>query len=219
MSNSTNYTGIVDFIVQVTNRPFDESLINYINLALVDAQQYLNNKLNVFGQLNYVEQPIIPTPDFSQSGILAKPINWRNTINLAVGVGENFKNFKNLKLRTYEFCRVYWPDDSIKGEPEYYCDYVGSLNWLIVPIPDLQYPVQCGYIATLSNLSPEAQTNWLTLNAPQIIKYVTLYFVQIYLKNIEESMATKALADELINDYNKINTVIKTDRYYAANKV
>jgi hypothetical protein len=32
-------------------------------------------------------------------------------------------------------------------------------------------------------------------------------------------MATKALADELINDYNKINTVIKTDRYYAANKV
>ena len=40
--------------------------------------------------------------------------------------------------RSYEYCRAYAPDDTVRGAPLFYADYDYS-NWLFAPTPDANY--------------------------------------------------------------------------------
>ena len=86
--------------------------------------------------------------------------------------------------RSYEYCRSYWPNQTDVAQPEFYADY-NYTNWLVVPTPDVAYPIEILYYELPALLDDQVQTNWLTNFAPNLLLYGTLLEATPYLKNDE----------------------------------
>ena len=117
----------------------------------------------------------------SQS-VYAKPDRWRDTISINIGTGATNTTRKSLFTRSYEYVRSYWPDESQTSEPIFYADYNYD-NWLIVPTPDDDYPIEILYYELPPLLDDTTQTNWLSEYAPQLLLYGTLLEATPFLKN------------------------------------
>lgn len=100
--------------------------------------------------------------------VMAKPARWLNTITFNYGTGTNNNTVNPILLRSYEFNRLYWPDDSQTAPPKYYADY-GYSNWLISPTPDQAYPFELAYEEVPQVIDSTYQTNYLTQYMPEIL--------------------------------------------------
>lgn len=113
-----------------------------------------------------------------------KPTNWRETISWNYGTGATQQTRNNLLLRTYEFCRAYWPDPTVLGAPIYYADW-NLENFLVVPTPDQAYPWELVFYQRVPPLCAETQTNFFTQYAPDLVLYGSLLETAPFLKNDE----------------------------------
>lgn len=121
--------------------------------------------------------------------IVAKPQRWRETVSWNFGLTNTADALRNFILpRTYEFARVYAPPGTL-GSPKYYADYDAD-NWLVVLTPLLAYPFELLYYERWEPLDATHQTNWLTINAPQLLLYATLLEAAPFLKNYNEQAKT-----------------------------
>lgn len=102
------------------------------------------------------------------NGVLAKPADWLDTISLGFG-----QTYTPILPRSYEYCRMYWPDASESAPPEFYADY-DEYHWFFAPIPDATYPLEILYHATPVLLDTTSQTNWLTDKVPDLLLYECL---------------------------------------------
>jgi hypothetical protein len=135
--------------------------------------------------------------------VLAKPDRWRETISVNIGTGTNNNTRKQLFTRSYEYCRLYWPNDTERGTPEFYADY-NYTNWLLTPTPDAAYPIEILYYELPALLDEANQSNWLTEYAPNLLLYATLLEATPFLKNDDRipvwtnmyAMAAQALNGE-----------------------
>lgn len=100
------------------------------------------------------------------SNVLQKPSYYRSSISIEL-IDSN-GNINILQKRLLEYCRMYWPNESNKGQPIYYGD-IDYNNLLLVPTPDQVYQCRLNYFATLSYLDENNQTNWATEFAPQLL--------------------------------------------------
>lgn len=117
----------------------------------------------------------------SGQSFLAKPARWRETISFNIGIGAGNNERKELLLRSYEYCRSYWPNGTLLAEPKYYADW-NYANWLFVPTPDQNYPCEILYHQRPQPLDTTTQTNWTTVYAPQLLLYACLLETQPFLK-------------------------------------
>ena len=129
-------------------------------------------------------QTVVVTNLQAGVAVLAKPDRWRETISMNVGTGVGYNNRKQVFTRDYEYCRSYWPNETESAEPEFYADY-NYTNWLIVPTPDVAYPIEILYYELPALLDESNQTNWLTQYAPNLLLYATLLEATPFLKNDE----------------------------------
>lgn len=120
--------------------------------------------------------------------VIAKPNLWRETISFNFGTGTSNNTRKFLYPRSYEYCRVYWPDETQTAEPRYYADY-DYQNWLIAGTPDAAYPFEVLCWTQPPYLDDTNQTNWLTDYAPNLLQYAVLLEATPFLKN-DERIAT-----------------------------
>ncbi len=120
-------------------------------------------------------------------------------------------------LRSYEFCREYWPDDTETGFPKYFSDY-GYNNWLIVPTPDIAYPFEVAYSEQSQPLDLTNQTNWLTENAPELLIYASLLEAMIFVKDDERVQTYKQFYLEALIGLNAEDKGRITDRYSKRTK-
>jgi len=135
--------------------------------------------------------------------VLAKPDRWRETISINIGTGTGNNNRKQLFTRSYEYCRLYWPNETERGLPEFYADY-NYTNWLLTPTPDAAYPIEILYYELPALLDEANQSNWLTEYAPNLLLYATLLEATPFLKNDDRipvwtnmyAMAAQALNGE-----------------------
>ncbi len=113
-----------------------------------------------------------------------KPAYWRSPISISYtnSSGERVE----LLLRTYEFCRMYWPSSSARSSPKYYADYNYD-NLLIAPTPDAAYDWEIQYYARLTPLDASTQRNWLTDNAPQLLLAACLNEAFKWTKNLDRA--------------------------------
>ena len=125
---------------------------------------------------------------------LAKPARWRRTKNFSV---LNGSERKYLKLRTYEYCRTYWPDSTVLALPEYYCDYDYE-HFLIVGTPDDAYDFELQYYERPTPLSDTQQTSWTTQYAPQLLLYGALLEAMPFLKASERVQEFQGLYDRAL---------------------
>lgn len=129
-------------------------------------------------------QTVVVTNLQTGVAVLAKPDRWRETISMNIGTGLNNNTRVQIFTRDYEYCRSYWPDETERDEPVFYADYNYS-NWLIVPTPDDDYPIEILYYELPALLDENNQTNWLTEFAPNLLLYATLLEATPFLKNDE----------------------------------
>jgi hypothetical protein len=164
---------------------FIEQLPRLINLA----EKRIARELKVQGLIN----PVTTTMVVGTS-VYAKPDRWRDTVSINIGTGATNATRSPVLPRSYEYCRSYWPDESVQGTPLFYADYNDS-NWLVVPTPDDTYPMEILYYELPPLLDDSVQTNWLTQEAPQVLLYGALLEATPFLKNDERIPTWEAMYD------------------------
>lgn len=142
-----------------------------------------------------------------------KPDRWRRTVSINFGrnpaVPGMIGNTRTpLFARSYEYCRNYWPDDTVRAQPEFYADYEYDF-WLIAPTPDADYPMEIIYYEMPRLLDDTFQSNWLTERAPNLLLYACLLEMAPFLRNDERipvwgQMYAEALASLNDEDIKKI---------------
>jgi hypothetical protein len=152
-----------------------EQIPRLINLA----ERRIARELKIQGFINVVTAQLeIGNP------VVTKPDRWRDTVSMFIGTGASNNSRTALYTRSYDYLRSYWPDAAETGQPVFYSDYDYN-HWLVAPTPDAEYPIEILYYQLPPLLDEEAQTNWLTENAPEILLYATLLEATPFLKNDE----------------------------------
>lgn len=120
--------------------------------------------------------------------VFGKPVFWKRTISFTYSHGDTLtsvgSNIVNLQYRSYDFCNSYWPNRGLTDSPIYYCDYSFDF-FLVVPTPVVAYPIEIRFLGQTETLSPESQTNWLTVYAPDVLFNRTMLEAVIFLKDYE----------------------------------
>lgn len=94
--------------------------------------------------------------------------------------------------RSYEYCRLYWPNDELIDLPKYYADYDFN-NWLVVPTPAAALPIEIAYYQVDNLIDDTTSENWLTQNAPDLLLYACLLEASPFLKNPEKTQEWNAM--------------------------
>ena len=111
--------------------------------------------------------------------------------------------------RSYEYCRRYWSDPRVLGDPLYYADY-DYYHFIVVPTPRRPCPFEMNYYQQPPLLDNVQQTNWLTDLQPNLLLYRTLIEASPFLKNEERLQTWQGMFSELAQaitgqDIDKIN--------------
>lgn len=144
--------------------------------------------------------------------VLQKPNRWQNTVSFNYGTGVAFNTYNNLYLRTYEFCRDFWPDATQLAAPQFYADYTYQ-NFLVSPTPDQAYPFELIYLETPQVIDVNFQTNYVTQFMPEILIRATLLEAMLTLKNDERTPAVEDSYNKLMASWNAKDELRKTSRY------
>lgn len=142
--------------------------------------------------------------------VYAKPDRWRETVSMFYGTASNpalplQKNrYNNLFARSYDYCRMYWPDPSIvdaANPPQFYADY-DYQHWLICPTPVIAAPWQINYYQLPPLLGDTNESNWLTEYVPNMLLYRALLEATPFLKNDERIPVWQQLYQEQLATVN-----------------
>lgn len=171
MPEAMTYTSLVSDLEAYLQRD-DETVVAQIPRFIMLAQQRIPRELKLLGFREEVTGSFDGTA--VSSGVMAKPSDWRKTIGFYVGVGTNNNTHSPVFERTYEYIRMVYPDPTAgKDVPKFYGD-ADYNHWLVGPSPDQSYPFKIDYYGTLTMLDETTQTNWLTVNAPDLLLYACL---------------------------------------------
>jgi len=167
------YNSLVTTVQQYLERS-DAAVQTQIPVAITLCEFKIAQQLKSLGQLQVVRATLQ-----ANAPTLQKPARWRKTVSMNIVVnGQKVP----LLLRKYEYLRNYWPNAAQSDQPLYYADYNYD-NWLIAPTPDQNYPIEIMFYERLQPLASDAQTNWLTQNAPNAILFGTLLEMTSFLKS------------------------------------
>lgn len=115
------------------------------------------------------------------TGMMQKPADWRKTISFYVATGTDGTVHTPVFERDYDYVRSIYPDPSIQGTPRFFADADYS-HWLVQPSPSSAIPFKIPYYGQLTYLDNTTQTNWLTINAPDLLLYACLLEAIPFLK-------------------------------------
>ena len=90
-----------------------------------------------------------------------------------------------LELRTDEFIYDYWPTATTTGTPKYWANYKDT-EILVAPTPSAALRIEMSYIQRLDSLSSTNTTNWLTINAQELLLFGALMEACTFSKNRED---------------------------------
>jgi len=167
----------------------DEATIQKIPTFIMLAESKISNEIKILGQIQVVTSNMEVG-----NGIINKPARWRETVSMNITVAGVRRPVLN---RRYEYLRTYWPDASQTDVPKFYSDYDYN-HWFVAPTPNDDYAFEVLYYERLQPLSSANQTNWLTINAPQLMLYGTLLEAMPFLKNDERVPLWQAMYDRAL---------------------
>jgi hypothetical protein len=205
------YTSLKNQVISYLDR-VDARIIEQIPNLIFQAEQ----NLSLACKSILVESYVVGTFTAGEPTI-QKPANWRRSISMNVGSGENFDTRNPVLLRPYEMLRSYTKDaaDPTKWSlPKFYSDY-GFTNLLVAPTPDADYPFEFCFLQIPDPLSEQNETNYWTNFAPQLILYATLLEAMYFLKNDDRIAVFDAKTKEGIALINQQDELRMIDRQAA----
>lgn len=171
------YDSLLDDVERYANRSSDAVFIAQIPRLVMLAENRIAAEVRGLGFLKAVTDSFIINQQ-----VFSKPARWRETYSFNYGDGASNAERVFLKLRSYEFCRTYWPNPTLYDAPKFYSDY-DYTHWLLTPTPDAAYPFELLYHERPLPLSDDNQTSWTTEYQPQLILYATMLEAMIFLKD------------------------------------
>ena len=173
MAYALTFTSLTQALSQYLQR-YDTLVTENIPLFVMLAQQRIPREMKILGFREEV------TGSFDgncvNTGIMQKPADWRKTIAFYVGTGAGNNTHTPVFERTYEYIRTIYPviqPGTVPSIPRFYGD-ADYNHWLIGPAPDQAYPFKIPYYGTLTFIDDTTSTNWLTINAPDLLLYACL---------------------------------------------
>lgn len=170
MPVAMTYSSLVTTLEAYLQR-HDTPVLENIPLFIMLAQQRIPREMKILGFREEVTG--IFDGAAQETGLMQKPSDWRKTISFYFGNGTNNSVHNPVYERTYEYIRTVYPDPSVQGNPRFYAD-ADYNHWLIGPCPSTSFPFKIPYYGTLTFLDETTQTNWLTINAPDMLLYACL---------------------------------------------
>ena len=184
MPFSLTYTSLVTALQNYMQR-YDTLVTSNIPLWISYAQIRIPRELKILGFREEVTG--VFDGGCITTGIMQKPSDWRKTIAFYVGTGTNNETHTPVYERTYEYIRTIYPviqPGTVPSVPRFYGD-ADYNHWLIGPAPDQAYPFKIPYYGTLTFLDNTTSTNWLTINAPDLLTYACLMEAIPFIKTDE----------------------------------
>lgn len=178
MAVAQTYSSLVTSLESYLQR-HDALVIDNIPSFIALAQIRIPRELKLLGFRNEILG--VFNGSTLSAGIMQKPSDWRKTIAFYVGTGTDNNTHTPVFERDYDYVRSIYPDASQTGVPRFYAD-ADYNHWLIQPTPDQAYPFKIPYYGTLTQLDDTHQTNWLTVNAPDLLLYASLLEAVPFLK-------------------------------------
>ncbi len=191
------YTSLTSTILSYLERD-DADTVNSVPVFIALGERRIARDLKVLGFKQVVsDSTVVAQP------IIAKPNRWLNDVSFNIGVGTNKKTQTFLQLRSYEWCRTYWPDPTQVAQPKYYATDYNYNCWFLAPTPDQIYPYESSYFETPQLIDATVSTNFLTTNLPDLLLFACLLEAASYLKDderIQGWMAKYELARKSIGE-------------------
>ena len=141
------------------------------------AERRIARELKIQGFQNVVTMTMQ-----SDVAVYVKPDRWRDTISINIGTGSGNNTRKPIFLRSYEYVRQYWPNETETDQPQFYADYNYNY-WIFAPTPDAAYPVEILYYELPPLLDDTNQSNWLSEYAPNLLLYGSLVEATPFVKD------------------------------------
>lgn len=184
----------------------DDDFLEQIPFFILMAQRILSVKGKTLGFMQTSDSNFI----VNQSNY-SYPADWRNTISLSFGTGDDYSQFNILEKRTEDFCLYYIQDTAETGTPKYYADTQYG-NFIVAPRPDNTYGFRLKYYKTMEPISEENSTNWLTNYAPDLLWVACKIQAALYLQN--QALVGQYTADlnDLLISYQNEDISRQTDR-------
>jgi hypothetical protein len=188
------YDTLLSDVRSYTERPNDANLDAQLPRLVMMAENRISTDLRILGT-----QQVVQGTFTAGLSTVAKPALWRRSISFRYKDANS--NWAPLKLRTYEFCRSYWPYEGITTDaPQYYADYNFN-NFLIAGPPVNASIFELTYVARLAPLGDSSQTNWYTTNAPQLLLAALLLETELWLKNQARAAQRQATYESSLNAF------------------
>lgn len=199
------YTNLVESIKRWLNRPSDADLIAEIPRMIDSAERKISRILKSLIGMRYVTNNFVIGVN-----VVQKPQRWLETVSLSYGSGSGNNTNNQLFLRTTEFIKMVYPNQTTQAAPKYYSDYEFDYFY-IGPTPDQAYPFLLSFYERPQPLSSDNSTNWLTQNAPDVLLYACLLETAPFLKNdqrivVWQSEFSRSLSALGIEDNERIYT-------------
>ena len=168
------YSSLIEDVLSYCERKNDEEVANQIPRLIMLAEHRLASEVRGLGFLRVLRGTME-----AGNPVIQKPANWRESSSLRLAIGTKHRT---VYKRTYEYCRAYCDDTSIKKTPRFYADYDFN-KFFVTPSPDKNYDFELVFFERPMPLGKENETNWVTQHAPQLLLYATLIEASAYLKN------------------------------------
>ena len=170
----------------------DSALLSEVPYLIMLAEDRLARELKILGTRASVTASFVP----GQSWV-PKPTRWRETVAINIGTGPGHTKREQLFLRDYNFCRLYWPNPVLQGQPRFYSDYLYD-QYLITPTPDDAYPFELMFWQRHPPLDETHQTNWWTANAPAVLHNAAMLEAKLYMKDVEGAAGQERQYDRAV---------------------
>lgn len=209
MAAVMTWDSLVQDLINYPQRSTDTVYIAQIPSIISLGEQTLITELKIRGDEKYVTANFL-----AGQAVRVKPARWKETISLNFGSGSSFTLRKPLLERSYEYIRYYWPDPTVATAtdlPEYYGDY-GFNHFIIAPTPFVAYPFELVYYELWQPLDATYQTNWLTMNAPDLLLYSCLCQAIPFLRDNPQIPVWQAYYKNAKQSYIEENASRVTDR-------
>jgi hypothetical protein len=200
------YDSLVENIQSYLERN-DTATVEKIPLFIMLAEQTIAAQIKFLGNLTVNTSTMV-----AGTSIIDKPARWHKTVSMNITVSNKRQP---VFLRTYEYLRNYWTDNTATSTPVYYADY-DYTHWLVAPTPDSAYAFEVVYYERVQPLDSTNQTNWFTIYAPQALLYGSLLQAMPFLKNDERTPMWQAQYDTIMATLINENKVRTADRQAIA---
>lgn len=172
MQNFT-YSQLQTLVPQYSERT-DAAFAAQVPTFIALAENRIATEVKQQGFQSVVKGNLAVTP------VMAKPSYWKSTISFNYTDATGAR--QPLLLRNLEYVRNYWPNDSLTSTPRFYADY-NATHFLLGPTPSAAFAFELSYYARLQPLGPTNDSNWLTLNMPQLLFAAIMVEASRFAKN------------------------------------